>query len=99
MVAAIFISLIIWGIALIGLCSRRDIDVHDKISWLVVVLVFNTIGAIIYFIFSPRVKRQEEDKIVVIDDTSSPSTCMRCATEILPGEDTCKECGWTYRAK
>ena len=33
------ILVVIWATALIGLCSRRDIDVHTKISWLVVVIV------------------------------------------------------------
>jgi predicted membrane channel-forming protein YqfA (hemolysin III family) len=98
MAGAIVVSLIIWGIALVGLCSRRDIDVHSKISWLVVILVLNIVGAIIYFIFSPEVKKVEQTKVILKDDTSHPSTCMICTNEIFPGEDTCRVCGWTYKS-
>ena len=98
MEGAIVISLIIWGIALVGLCSRRDIEIHNKISWLVTILVLNVVGAIFYFIFSVEVKKLKQTKVILKDDTSLPSTCIICASEILQGEDTCRKCGWTYKA-
>jgi hypothetical protein len=88
-----FLSVIIWAVALIGLCSRRDIDVHSKISWVVVLLVFHGLGAIIYFIFSPK-----ETPTEIGEDLSSPSSCMQCDTAIPSGEDTCQNCGWTYKS-
>jgi hypothetical protein len=44
---------VIWAIALISLCSRRDIEIHAKLAWVVTVLVLNTLGALIYFFFGP----------------------------------------------
>ena len=45
---------ITWAVALISLCGRRDIEIHDKLTWVVTVLVLNALGALIYFIFGPR---------------------------------------------
>lgn len=88
----LIVALIIWGAALIGLCSRRDIDVHTKITWLVVILIFHALGAIVYFIFSPK-----EEPAEIGEDLSSPSTCMECGAAILAGEDSCNKCGWSYK--
>ncbi len=49
----LFVSLILWAIALVSLCSRRDIDVHRKITWVVIVLVLNGLGAVLYLLFGP----------------------------------------------
>ncbi len=43
----------IWLAALVPLLRRRDIDIHDKLTWVVVVLVLNVLGAVIYFVFGP----------------------------------------------
>ena len=50
----IAVCIILWLWALILLCSRRDIEIHRKLSWVVTLLVLNVIGALIYFIFAPR---------------------------------------------
>lgn len=68
----IIFSLIVWGIALIGLCSRRDIDPHDKITWLAVILVLNVVGAIIYFIFSPKYEPSKNSSLPKAPDDSKP---------------------------
>ena len=91
----ILLSFIAWGMALIGLCSRRDIDVHSKISWLVVILVFHGIGAILYFLFSSN--REPED-LDSTDDIYAPTTCMQCGSEIPAGKDICDNCKWSYKA-
>ncbi len=51
---AIIVALAIWIFALINLCWRRDLDVHDKISWVVTLLVLNVVGAVIYLVFAPK---------------------------------------------
>ena len=66
------ILLAIWLAALVSLLSRRDIDVHDKITWVVVVLLLNGIGGILYFRYAP--KRQltaEELKHTVPSDAQA----------------------------
>jgi len=59
---AIIISLFLWIIALVALLIRRDIDIHDKLSWVVTILLLNGIGAILYFVFGPKRKYSERDK-------------------------------------
>ncbi len=56
----ITVFLIIWGVALVSLCSRRDIEIHSKITWLVTVLVLNALGALIYLFFGPNRKEQDD---------------------------------------
>lgn len=46
--------LIAWVFALISLCSRRDIDIHRKLTWIVIVLLLNVVGAALYFLLGPR---------------------------------------------
>jgi len=57
---AIVISLFLWIIALVALLIRRDIDIHDKLSWVVTILLLNGIGAILYFVFGPKRKYSEK---------------------------------------
>jgi hypothetical protein len=56
------ILFVIWVISLISLCSRWDIDVHTKISWIVLLLVLNGIGALIYLLFGPESAQQKESR-------------------------------------
>ncbi|MBT3294120.1 MAG: PLDc_N domain-containing protein [Verrucomicrobia bacterium] len=48
------ICALIWVIALISLCGRRDIEIHSKLTWVVTVMVLNAVGAVIYFVFGPK---------------------------------------------
>ena len=66
------IGLIIWLAAVVSLCSRRDIEIHSKLTWVVTVLILNILGAIIYFIFGPRHAPEPEDKEVEIDPDAKP---------------------------
>ncbi|MCK5804718.1 MAG: PLDc_N domain-containing protein [Lentisphaeria bacterium] len=63
---AVALLLALWLISLVSLCSRRDIDVHSKITWVVVVLVFNGFGAILYFVFAPKRQLPEDHPDVVL---------------------------------
>jgi uncharacterized membrane protein YcfT len=65
----VLLALLIWGAALIGLCSRRVIDVHSKISWIVILLVFNALGALVYFLFGPRAKKIPFTKPEIPEDS------------------------------
>ena len=67
----ITVCVLIWLSALVSLCSRRDIEIHSKLSWVVTVLVLNTAGALLYFIFAP--KRTPPPK-PLIDDDAVPVT-------------------------
>lgn len=49
---------IIWAISLVNLCSRRDIEIHTKLSWTVALLVLNFSGSIIYYIWLARRKNE-----------------------------------------
>jgi len=57
------VCVIIWAVALMSLCSRRDIDIHSKLSWVVTVLVLNTLGALIYFLFGPKRQASGESPV------------------------------------
>jgi hypothetical protein len=50
----IAVGVVIWAIALVSLCGRRDIEIHRKVTWIVIVLVLNALGAVLYFAFGPR---------------------------------------------
>ena len=54
---AIFLLLVLWLAGVISLCGRRDIDVHDKISWLATILILNGFGSLLYFAYGPKRKR------------------------------------------
>ena len=38
------VCVIVWVIALVSLCTRRDIDINRKVTWIVTVLVLNAVG-------------------------------------------------------
>jgi glucan phosphoethanolaminetransferase (alkaline phosphatase superfamily) len=50
----IALGVILWLLALVLLCSRRDVEIHRKLTWVVTVLVLNVLGALIYFAFGPK---------------------------------------------
>lgn len=66
------LSLILWLVAVVSLCSRRDIEIHAKLSWVVTVLILNVLGALIYFIFGPRRPPAPGDKEIPIDPDAKP---------------------------
>ena len=53
----IVVCVVLWAATLFLLCTRRDIEIHSKLSWVVTLLVLNALGALLYLIFGP--KRQE----------------------------------------
>ena len=67
---------IIWIIALVSLCSRRDIDIHDKLSWVVTVLVLNALGALIYFFLGPKRQAADEPTIDLTADLGNRHTAV-----------------------
>ena len=64
---------LIWAIGLVSLCSRRDIEIHSKLSWVVTVLVLNALGALLYFIFGPR-RELSDGQETAIDPDAIPVT-------------------------
>jgi hypothetical protein len=64
---------VIWAMALISLCSRRDIDIHSKLTWVVTVLALLAPGAVIYFFFGPK-RRAGDDPTTRIDADATPVT-------------------------
>ena len=65
------VCFIIWLVALTTLLGRRDIDIHDKLSWVVVILLLNGIGGLFYFLWGPpRAPAVDED--VRIPDKGQP---------------------------
>ncbi len=46
--------LVAWVLALVSLCRRRDIDIDRKVTWVVIVLLLNVVGAVLYFLLGPR---------------------------------------------
>ena len=69
----VVVGMVIWIWALVSLCSRRDIEIHSKVSWVVTVLVLNAAGALLYFIFGPRGQIADADR-AVIDVDAVPIT-------------------------
>lgn len=65
--------LILWGGALVSLCSRRDIEIHRKVSWIVTVLVLNALGAVIYLFLGPK-RSVEDDTVSRFDPEATPVT-------------------------
>lgn len=63
---------LVWFCALICLCSRRDIEIHRKLTWVVTVLVLSVLGALIYFIFGPSRVMEGADKEFPIDPDAKP---------------------------
>ncbi len=86
------VSVIVWLTALISLLSRRDIDIHDKVTWVVVVLLLNGLGGLIYFLFAPPSTITEERR----DSMAEETQCILCKSVIPVGTDRCPKCGWTY---
>ena len=68
---AVATSVILWVVALVGLLSRRDIDIHDKLSWVVAILLLNGIGALLYFVFGP-VRQTDNSQPPTIDPNAQP---------------------------
>lgn len=66
------LGFILWLVAVVSLCSRRDIEIHAKLSWVVTVLILNVLGALIYFIFGPRRPPTPSDKEIPIDPDAKP---------------------------
>ena len=66
------LGFILWIVAVVSLCSRRDIEIHAKLSWVVTVLILNVLGARIYFIFGPRRPPAPGDKEIPIDPDAKP---------------------------
>jgi hypothetical protein len=69
----ITVCVIIWGIALVSLCSRRDIEIHTKLTWVVIVLALNALGALIYLFFGPK-RKEVDDRTSRIDGKATPFT-------------------------
>jgi hypothetical protein len=50
----IAVCVVFWAVALVHLCTRRDIEIHRKLSWVVTILVLNALGALLYLFFGPK---------------------------------------------
>ena len=64
------IAVLIWIAGLVSILRRRDIDIHDKLTWVVVILLLNALGAILYFIFvaGPRVDPEDHPDAILGPD-------------------------------
>ncbi len=65
---------VLWLAGLVHLSLRSDIDRHDKGTWLVVLLLLNGVGAVIYMFFGPRgtLSADHPDAILPPDSDVSP---------------------------
>ncbi len=70
--AAIVAYLGIWLVALVSLLRRRDIDIHDKLTWVVTILLLNGIGGLLYFLFGPEGERKQEDAVPPVPPDAEP---------------------------
>jgi hypothetical protein len=71
MLLAALASIVLWIVALVNLLRRRDVDIHDKLTWVVTVLLLNGIGAILYFIFGPE-RQPHGSRPTAIDPDARP---------------------------
>ncbi len=81
------IGFIVWIAAVISLCSRRDIEIHAKLSWVVTVLLLNVLGALIYFIFGPRRPPKPTDQEIPIDQDAKPYVPPGASWNPIQGEN------------
>ena len=81
---------LIWAMALISLCSRRDVEIHSKLTWIVTVLVLNALGAIIYFFFGPK-RIEIDDPTAQIDADATPMTPQGESWNPILGENRMAE--------
>ena len=86
----VFVCAVIWTLALVSLCSRRDIEIHRKLTWIVTVLALNALGAIIYFFFGPK-KRAIDDPTSRIDADATPVTPQGESWNPILGENRMAE--------
>jgi hypothetical protein len=56
---AFILGFVIWVWALVHMLTNQAIQGTDKIVWALVVIFLNALGAILYFILSPSVKRSQ----------------------------------------
>lgn len=66
------VCLLIWIGALVMLCSRRDVEINEKLSWVVAILVLNVFGAILYCLFGPKLKTLPTPGDPPIDSDTAP---------------------------
>lgn len=81
------IGLIIWLAAVVSLCSRRDIEIHSKLTWVVTVLILNILGAIVYFIFGPRHAPEPAENEFRIDPNAKPFVSPGVSWNPILGEN------------
>ena len=86
----ITVCVIIWATALVSLCSRRDIDIHSKITWVVTVLALNALGALIYLLFGPT-RKGVDDPVARIDPNATPLTSEGAAWNPILGANRMAE--------
>lgn len=86
--------LIFWLVCISNILTRKDIDEHLRLLWLIVLLVSPIPGVIIYLTYGPK---EEAKEIAENADLSHPIACAECGAEISAEADTCNHCGWTYK--
>jgi len=65
---------LVWAGTLVSLCSRRDIEIHRKLSWVVTLLVLNVVGALLYLVFGPKQEEASGSADEAIDPDAEPYT-------------------------
>lgn len=84
----IFLLPILWLIVSILLCIWVYRDAKDRgeeaVLWLLVVLIANIIGLIIWLVVRPEKERKQKENV---------KYCQNCGAEITPDSKYCPECG------
>ena len=84
--------------------GERTTDVYKRIAYVLLVVVFNVIGWIIYLIIRPSETIEEIywsdlERRYLKYETSELGDCPKCGYQLLPGFVFCPNCGFELKRK
>lgn len=65
LVAGIFVGIILWLWSVVVIAREKTADPYDRIVWLLIVLMLNIVGTLLYFFFAddPSAKTRSEAEL------------------------------------
>lgn len=84
--------------------GERTTDRATRVGYVGLVVVFNVIGLLIYFIIRPSETIEEIywadlERRYIKYETSELGDCPRCGTQLYPGYVNCPNCGYKLKIK
>lgn len=104
----LFVGLIIFWIVVLGWVwldsGERTSNIYKRISYFLLVAIFNIVGWIIYLIIRPNETIEEIywsdlERRYLKYETSELGDCPKCGFQLLPGFIFCPNCGFELKIK